>query len=1202
MSTELSAAWRMYCKSPEEKEFMALYAASAPLVFTICLRMTGRNEDAEDAFQSTYVRLVRERNEEPGCNAKILISRTARREADALRARRNRRAAKEIAVEEFVNLNKDVLDDREKGLLKLALERLIQTLPDELRIPVLLHYFDGLTHQEIADVLEVSRPTITVRLKRALEELEPRLKAEGIQSSFTAFSMIAAGAALLSPSPGLSAQGVWSTVISAQASASAVAASTAATTSVGVKALVVAAIVACLVIMGTVTAVQLNSATGQSAGAGVVQANAGTPPVSHAAEVEPAVRLVSKNSQRDTVFDDTSEANPQMPANAVTTTATAAEAVIAENEIVHGETAPWRIVGIVTDESGTPLPNIMIRHGNIGTKANHDNSTQTDVEGRYSLWLPKGESHRVAAYGKGYAASWKERITPGTREEPQHIDFKLEQGVTIAGTVQDEQGQVVVGARLFTRAVDDQNLLGFPGQEWERFTTNAQGQFSIPDVTAKELNLVVRKEGYTSFIENAIPSETVKVILPDAEVIAGEVVDAETGNPVREFTIALRYEKNQVEVSDAAGLFVLDRLDGTKTYSLAIESPQYETLRIENLEPMRLEDSSIHTFKLTKGQQLRIELIDVQQNTPIVGGKALSGLWRENYMIDWAQLKEDFTPPYAGWSCMVCDITYGVTDTEGNVTFSEGEVPRLIAIWTPGYERVLIRPEERKQWQVAPGHLAVPLRRAGNLEVLTILNGEPQTEVDLEIISAAFDGGREVYQKRKTNNDGIAIWDTLAPGDYKVMAMRSESGFYNSWFQRTITINSGENHQLNLFNELGTATIKGQVTEVEGVLPEITSVRLNPKDRSDIEFKATVDGLGKFSFSQLREGAYELSANDGKVVNGRVRETRKNIQVVDGLQLDISLSPKEVIRTASIKIVLPDLPDLGGWKDVEISVMPVAVPKNSNAYHFGVNPTWSKVIDGSVTVVLQKALGDTYYLSIQGSITDDQEGEKPAFMIFLDHEFNIEPNKETQDWGTLTLPNLFAVDVTITGNEENFPKSVTLFAGDENRTPALAGYSQVTIENSVKSTVRFLPEGEYKMSLIVSPGLEATPTGIPVILESGNQPMLNFQLNKNLIALFSVVESSTQLPVNSLSQIQLSGADWERMLTKEHETIDQAYFSASSHDTFYSEYGLIRFGNLPEGEELSIRVKAEGYEDGLLTFSVDMIDPQIPFVIPLKRQ
>jgi len=68
------------------------------------------------------------------------------------------------------------------------------------------------------------------------------------------------------------------------------------------------------------------------------------------------------------------------------------------------------------------------------------------------------------------------------------------------------------------------------------------GKFSIPDVTAKELNLVVRKEGYTSFIENVIPSKTVDVVLPDSEIIAGEVVDAETGKPVKDFTVSLRYQ------------------------------------------------------------------------------------------------------------------------------------------------------------------------------------------------------------------------------------------------------------------------------------------------------------------------------------------------------------------------------------------------------------------------------------------------------------------------------------------------------------------------------------------------------------------------------------------------------------------------------------------------------------------------------------
>jgi RNA polymerase sigma-70 factor (ECF subfamily) len=56
----------------------------------------------------------------------------------------------------------------------------VMNLPRKLREVILLYYYRGLTMEEIAEVLEISQPAVSGRLKRAREKLKAELKGESI--------------------------------------------------------------------------------------------------------------------------------------------------------------------------------------------------------------------------------------------------------------------------------------------------------------------------------------------------------------------------------------------------------------------------------------------------------------------------------------------------------------------------------------------------------------------------------------------------------------------------------------------------------------------------------------------------------------------------------------------------------------------------------------------------------------------------------------------------------------------------------------------------------------------------------------------------------------------------------------------------------------------------------------------------------------
>src|SRR5690606_30920487 len=55
------------------------------------------------------------------------------------------------------------------------IDRLIADLPEDLRAPLVAHYLQGRTHAELAEEMNLSRPAVTRRIRRAVEHLRAGL-------------------------------------------------------------------------------------------------------------------------------------------------------------------------------------------------------------------------------------------------------------------------------------------------------------------------------------------------------------------------------------------------------------------------------------------------------------------------------------------------------------------------------------------------------------------------------------------------------------------------------------------------------------------------------------------------------------------------------------------------------------------------------------------------------------------------------------------------------------------------------------------------------------------------------------------------------------------------------------------------------------------------------------------------------------------
>jgi RNA polymerase sigma factor (sigma-70 family) len=165
-----------------ESAFETLVRRHGPMVLGVCRHVLGRVQDAEDAFQATFLALARKAGSIQnrgilGCWLHAVAHRTAIR---ALESRARTRAQREIReVEESHSGPEHAASRNELGML---LRAEIDGLPAEYRLLVLHTYMDGKSNVQVARLLRCPLGTVKGRLSRARDLLRARLSRHGYDS------------------------------------------------------------------------------------------------------------------------------------------------------------------------------------------------------------------------------------------------------------------------------------------------------------------------------------------------------------------------------------------------------------------------------------------------------------------------------------------------------------------------------------------------------------------------------------------------------------------------------------------------------------------------------------------------------------------------------------------------------------------------------------------------------------------------------------------------------------------------------------------------------------------------------------------------------------------------------------------------------------------------------------------------------------
>jgi RNA polymerase sigma factor (sigma-70 family) len=162
----------------DDAAFQAIVQRHGPMVYRVCRRALQHPQDAEDAFQATFLLLAQKlgtlRRQGSlaswlhGVAHRVALKAQARA---AVRRRHEQQAATPDALPP---------DDGTWREVRAALDRELSRLPDRWRLPLILCYLEGRTQDEAAGQLGWSKSTLRRRLRAARNALGRRLKGRGI--------------------------------------------------------------------------------------------------------------------------------------------------------------------------------------------------------------------------------------------------------------------------------------------------------------------------------------------------------------------------------------------------------------------------------------------------------------------------------------------------------------------------------------------------------------------------------------------------------------------------------------------------------------------------------------------------------------------------------------------------------------------------------------------------------------------------------------------------------------------------------------------------------------------------------------------------------------------------------------------------------------------------------------------------------------
>ena len=162
------------CSREDRRAFAELYRITSPKLYAVLLRILRQEETAQDVLQEVYISVWRRASHyrsDRGAPLTWLISIARNRALDRLRRDKHERQAvpdPEPRLAATVDEAADVEGDLSGGEEARALRECMEHLPGSQRRSLRLSFFEGLTHAELAERMEVPLGSVKTWIRRGM--------------------------------------------------------------------------------------------------------------------------------------------------------------------------------------------------------------------------------------------------------------------------------------------------------------------------------------------------------------------------------------------------------------------------------------------------------------------------------------------------------------------------------------------------------------------------------------------------------------------------------------------------------------------------------------------------------------------------------------------------------------------------------------------------------------------------------------------------------------------------------------------------------------------------------------------------------------------------------------------------------------------------------------------------------------------------
>jgi RNA polymerase sigma factor (sigma-70 family) len=189
-----------FIRRHDQSALAALVRRHGPMVWGVCRRVLSNPADAEDAFQVTFLVLVRKaacvKPREMVANWLYGVAHQTALKARATAAKRKTRERQVTEVPEPSTTAPDLWED-----LQPLLDEELSRLPDKCRVAIVLCDLEGKSYKEAARQLGVPDGTLSARLTRGRAMLAKRLARRGLAVSGASLATVLASSAVSASVP-----------------------------------------------------------------------------------------------------------------------------------------------------------------------------------------------------------------------------------------------------------------------------------------------------------------------------------------------------------------------------------------------------------------------------------------------------------------------------------------------------------------------------------------------------------------------------------------------------------------------------------------------------------------------------------------------------------------------------------------------------------------------------------------------------------------------------------------------------------------------------------------------------------------------------------------------------------------------------------------------------------------------------------------